>query len=66
LGGAPEGAAQTFARIVGQSIAQGHVVAVGGLVADGVFLAQGFGLDNDVSHSVFGTRMYTENTDFSL
>jgi hypothetical protein len=36
------------------------------LVAGGVVLAQGFGLDDDVSHSVFSTRMHTENTDFFL
>jgi len=29
-------------------VAQGHVAAALGLVADGVFLAQGFSLDDDV------------------
>ena len=47
-------------------VAQGHVAASLGLVAGGVFLAQVFGLDNDVSHSCLGTRMHTENTDFFL
>jgi len=31
-------------------VAQGHVAASLGLVADGVFLAQVFGLDDDVRH----------------
>jgi len=59
--GAPEGA-----RIVHQSIAQGRVAAFLRLVADGVFFAQVFGLDDDVSHSILGTRMHTEDTDFFL
>ena len=32
------------------NVAQGHVAAPLGLVADGVFLAQVFGLDDDVRH----------------
>ena len=46
--------------------AQGHVAAVLRLVAEGVFLAQVFGLDDDVSQRIFGTRVHTENTDSSL
>ena len=51
-GGAPEGA-----RVLRQHVAQGHVAAVLGLVADGIFLAEVLGLNDDISHSSFGTRI---------
>jgi uncharacterized protein (DUF934 family) len=44
------GGALETARVLYRHVAQGQVAAVGDLVADGVFLAQVFGFDHDVSH----------------
>jgi len=52
------------ARVLHQHVTQGHVAAIRGLVADGVWLAQGFGLDDDVSYSCYKELPFSKRSPY--